>query len=435
MVLRQLFPTLIAVCLAFAGTDVAAKKRRGIALFPIAPANESAAGPAKDVDASLLEKATAAGLPVMTDSALRKRIRDPAGALKRCGEKTACLAKLGRKAKVAKILVGTATPTGKSVQLTIKVIDVKKGKVEGQATFEIVKKAQVAMMVSTHFNDLFGVADAPMDDALALPMLPDPAGPGLEAPGLDDPLALEAPSLNLEAPAEPGTEGAAGSVAAAPAGEAITDMDLALLEPETAGAGGDLGADNTSAEALALGDGTGDLGLPGEDLALGLGGIGGAGLDPSAAPMSTSPGGATEPTGAAGIDFTEPFDMAAFEDAPPPARESSRGFLFYTGLATGGVGVALAVVGFAFGAMRNGAAARAEEKDASGTFTLVQIEADQVAAEGTGHAKTANIMFAVGGSVAAIGGIMVGLDFIFADDEPEMSATVGPAQVGLRIDW
>ncbi len=425
MVRKKLSIGVAVAALMLAGADASAKKRRGIALFPIVAMDEAVAGPAQDMSTSLVKKAKAAGLPITAGKALRKRVRDPAGAAIRCGDSVGCLAKLGRKARAAKMVVGFASTTGSSVEFRILVIDVKKGRTTRTVTFELVKKKQVDLMLSGYFSDIFGVEDTTMDDALALPALP----------GLEDPMAL-----TLEPPPPPGE--------VEPATEPPTELALAPPPDPPAGgedvgpAGGDGDGEpdpnvmaNTAAEAARL---EAEYRRRAEEAADAEDG----GAESGATDAVDDPLALPDPPAAGALEVIEAnagtgTDLAAIDSPPPPPpTESGPGALFYAGIATVGAGAVTAGIGIAFGTMRNGIQAQLDETDASGVGVVDQIEADLLREEGNGHAQNATIMFAVGGSLAAIGGIMMALDFALAGpDEPQVEATVGPGQVGLRVRW
>lgn len=141
-----------------------------LAVFPVVASLRSTEDLVRSLQDTLVQRATKAGIPVLTGSALRKLVKDPQQAIKRCRDDVACVVKLGRKAKVHRVLVGSATPLKRGFRASFMMINVTTGHVMQRARFDVLKLEQVDAVISAHFKDLFGQED-PNDTELVMPAL------------------------------------------------------------------------------------------------------------------------------------------------------------------------------------------------------------------------------------------------------------------------
>jgi len=466
---------VLAVVLAFV-PDVAFARKPVVVLLPF----DTQAG-ADDLIVSAVEELLASGRLVrgakmIAGSKLRRRVRaKPEHAVIKCGGDFGCLAKLGRRAKATRVIVGYAAPAGAGVQVELHIIDVPSEELIDAMTLTFASVEVVEMVLGNAVYTLVGVSTPgtimvpgasgtvvvdgnivgtgpgpyevpagghdvraqghsewvmvhPRDTvSIALPAAPEPTVAPVEEELVAAVVSAAAPETEPEETAPPEV---VEEVAAVPAPPEIAVAPPTPVPPAPASVPG--------AKLSYWG-----LGLT----AVGAGLMGaGAGLGARRASLATGPVDETQ------VEFAERRDAAdgaatganvlllaggatallgsalltwGVLELPEASGEVELDALTYTGMAIGGAGVLLTGVGAGFGLQR-----LALEGGSAGE---TQVEKVKRIDDANSAAEMANSMFVAGASAMVVGALLVALDLLVlpatsvsvATDGDGVQATVG----------
>jgi hypothetical protein len=198
------------LCVALVAPEVMARGK-AVAVFPIL---ETGRPKGAVVDAVFNEiirsKRAVYGVQLVYGTRLRKRIKgDARKAAQRCGANVACLAKLGRKAGAAEVLLIRASGKGSEVQVQFVAVSVANKSIARKRSLTFGSVHEVRGIITASAHGIFGVEEVAPDLELELAPIAS-ASPNAQTAGDDlDDLDLVAPPIESIAAASPSSSGVA----------------------------------------------------------------------------------------------------------------------------------------------------------------------------------------------------------------------------------
>jgi len=451
---------------------VASAKRSAVVLLPF----EIQAG-TDDTIVSAVEELFASGklirgTKVIAGSKLRRRIRaKPEHAVVKCGGDFECLAKLGRRAKASRVVVGYAAPAGVGVQVEFHIVDVSSEELIDAMSLTFTSTEVVEMVLGNAVYTLVGVSTpgtitvagasgTVMVDGNIVGRGPGPyevpaGGHDVRAEGHSqwimvhprDHVSISLPRVESE-PATPVEEELVAAVAPVvpeASAEPVEAVPPEVIEEIAAVPAPEVAVVSPTRDRPA------PRGVPGAKLCywgLGLTAVGaglmgaGAGLGARRAALATGPVGETQ------VGLAERQDAAANAatganvlliaggatavlgsallawgvlELPEVSGELEIDALTYTGMAIGGAGLLLTGVGAGFGIQRLALD--------SGPAGETQVEKVERIDSANSAADMANSMFIAGASAMVVGALLVALDLLVL---PATSVSVAADGEGFR---